>query len=149
MKVHVATDKDDTDSQTTEWKMAAFETGTPEEFIKWRLAFEELAEAYPLDDATKKHKIILNLLEGDAKDKYTTACASVDGTDEKKKYQKGIMELPKCVFNDDVNTWRRQRNYIRCHLFFLEGNFKEFKARIEELNRYLPYFPRSFLFART
>ena len=141
LKVYVPIDKDDIDGQSTEWKMATFESGTPEEFIKWRLSFEELVEAYPLSDATKKHKMILTLLKGDSKDKYATAYASVDGTDEKKKYQKGIVELTKYVFNDDVNAWRRQRNYMRYHLFFLEGNFKEFRSRIEELNRYLPYFP--------
>ena len=30
---------------------------------------------------------------------------------------------------------------MRSHLFFMEGNFKEFKERLDELDKYLKYFP--------
>ena len=40
--------------QTTERRILTFEDGTAEEWIKWRIAFDNLAEEYPLDTADKK-----------------------------------------------------------------------------------------------
>ena len=38
----------------TEWKVEVFEEGTTEEWVCWRIQFEELVTAYPLDTSTKK-----------------------------------------------------------------------------------------------
>ena len=57
------------------------------------------------------------------------------------KIQRAINEMAKAHFNDDPNAWRRQRNCMRFHLFFDEGDFEGFEDRLNELNRCLKYFP--------
>ena len=52
-----------------------------------------------------------------------------------------INQLTKKFFNDDLNAWRRQHRYMGYGLFFMEGQYKEFKTQLIELNRYLKYFP--------
>ena len=49
--------------------------------------------------------------------------------------------VAKHIFNDSANAWQRQRNCMHHHLFFLEGNFKKFKERLQELNHHLKCFP--------
>ena len=51
------------------------------------------------------------------------------------------MKWQKKSFNDDTDAWRRQRRYMRYHLYFAQGQFRDFKVRLLELNRYLKYFP--------
>ena len=62
--------------QTTERHVLTFEDGTAEEWIKWRVAFDNLAEEYPLDAADKKLRLLRALFRGEAKDKFETAHAS-------------------------------------------------------------------------
>ena len=62
------------DNFTTERKVATFDEGDAEEFIKWRIGFETLAAEHPLDTAHKKLRMIRTLLRGNAKDKFETYC---------------------------------------------------------------------------
>ena len=39
---------------TTKWKVPLFEEGDAEEWIKWRIQFDNVVKAYPLDTPDKK-----------------------------------------------------------------------------------------------
>ena len=45
--------------QTTERKVATFEDGDAEDFIEWRIGFDDLATECPLDAADKKLRIMM------------------------------------------------------------------------------------------
>ena len=141
-KVAVPLDHTDPDSQTTEWKVPRFESGDPEDWIKWRISFDELAKAMPLDTGHKIVAMTKTLLRGEAAAKYSTGYDSVTNprATEETKHKAGIEAIAKYIFNDDTNAWRRQRNYMRYHLFFTEGGYQHFRERLMEMNRYLKYF---------
>ena len=71
-KIKVPIDHLVPDGQSTEWKVPLFENGTPEEFIKWKISFDELVTAMNLTTTAQKHSMLRNLLKGDARDKYDT-----------------------------------------------------------------------------
>ena len=56
-------------------------------------------------------------------------------------WETGLGAIQARYFNNDQNAWRRQRNYMRYHLYFHDTNFQVFKSRLLELNKYLKYFP--------
>ena len=103
--------------QTTERRILTFEDGTAEEWIKWRIAFDNLAEEHPLATADKKLRLLRTLLRGEAKDNFETAYSDSSNTGlGEVKIQRAINEMAKAYFNNDPNAWRRQRNYMRFHL---------------------------------
>ena len=140
--VEVPLDHTDENSDKTEWKVLTFGQGTPEEWVKWRIIFDDLIEAYPLDTAEKKINMLKTLLKGDAKDRLNNIMTDQPATrSQENRYKNALKELTKHYFNGDENSWRRQRNYMRYHLFFNEDNFQGFLHRLKELNKYLKYFP--------
>ena len=52
----------------TKWKVLVlmFGHGTPEEWVKWRIIFDDLIKAYPLNTAEKQVNMLKTLLKGDA-----------------------------------------------------------------------------------
>ena len=74
--------KDKDSSDATEWKIPVFEDGTTEDWVRWRVHFEELEAAYPLDTSSKKILFARTLLRGIAKDAFNTGVsnASSSGT---------------------------------------------------------------------
>ena len=125
----------------TEWKVPVFEQGDAEDWVKWRIAYENLVEAYPLDTAEKQVKMLRTLLKGEAKDRFNTTYAASQASTDAAKLTSAINKVAKKSFNDDTNEWRRQRRYMCYHLYFAQGQFQDFKVRLLELNRYLKYFP--------
>ena len=139
--IEIPLDPSDKDSDKTEWKIPVFEEGDAEDWVKWRITYENLVEAYPLDTPDKQVKMLRTLLKGEAKDRFNTALAASKATTDTNKLNAAMNNLAKKSFNDDTNAWRRQRRYMRYHLWFSEGQFKDFKSRLIELNRYLKFFP--------
>ena len=58
-KIKVPIDHEDPNSQTTEWKVPLFENGTPEEFIKWKISFDELIKALDQNTTAQKHELTI------------------------------------------------------------------------------------------
>jgi len=140
-KIPVPIDPTKPEGQTAEWKVRIFEHGDAEDWIKWRMRFEELALALPLDSAAKKVKYTHALLKGDALNRFLTAYNAEKGEDEE-RYERAIEEAGIQYFRGDRNAWRRQRSYMRYHLHFGKHTVSSFKMRLLELNKYLQYFPR-------
>ena len=141
---------DDENKAKTEWKVPMFEDGTTEDWVKWVIHFEELEAAYPLNTPGKKILMARTLLCGEARDVFDTGVSSAKpsgstrattNVSEDQKWKSGIKAVQSKYFNNDQNAWKRQRNYMRFHLFFKDDNFKAFRARLLALNKYLKYFP--------
>ena len=145
-------DLDPSDEQNkakTEWKVPTFEDGTTEDWVKWVIHFEELEAAYPLNTPGKKILMARTLLCGEARDIFDTGVSQAKPSgstratvvSDEQKWTAGIKAVQSKYFNNDQNAWKRQCNYMRYHLFFKDDNFKAFRARLLELNKYLKYFP--------
>ena len=153
--VKIRLDPEDEDSDQLEVKIKVFEDGDSEDWVKWRIAMDEAIRDIPLDDGDKKIKLAKSLLKGVARERFTMQLTNLemaanaddeDSDDERDLndrnviYQLAIEELGRFYFPTD-HAWRRQRNYMRYHLFMVEGTLMEFKSRVLELSGYLPYFP--------
>ena len=125
--VEVPLDSTDENSDKTKWKVLTFGHGTPEEWVKWRIIFDDLIEAYPLNTAEKQINMLKTLLKWDAWDQFNTIMSDQPATRSQENcLNHALKELMKHYFNGDENSWRRQHNYMRYHLFFNEDNFQEF-----------------------
>ena len=60
--VEIPLDPTDKESDKTQWKIPVFEQGDAEEWVKWRITYDSLVEAYPLDTADKQIKMLRTLL---------------------------------------------------------------------------------------
>ena len=63
-KVAIGRGEDATKAERTEWSFRVFEDGgDAEDYVKWRIRFEELAEAMHLDTPDKKFPVLQQALE--------------------------------------------------------------------------------------
>jgi len=148
--VKIGGDKDD--GETTEWSIRIFEDGgDAEDYVKWRIRFEELAEAMRLTSPEKKYTVLQTILRGKARARFNSGWHSVEisaSTDkekrqklEEKRLLKGFNALIKQLFAPVESAWRRQRSYLRYHAKFGNMTVSEFKQRLVEQNEFLKYFP--------
>ena len=106
--VEVPLDHTDVDSDKTEWKVLTFEKGTSEEWVKWRIIFDDLIDTYPLNMAEKQVNMLKTLLKGDARDRFNTIMSSQPMTrNQDNQLEHAWKELTKHYFNGDENSWRR------------------------------------------
>ena len=130
LKVDVPIDHTQRNSTTTEWKVPLFESGTPEDWAKWRIKFNDLERAMPLNTAAKKLSFIKSLLHGRTLAKFETTYSNSNADDEEEKFKEALNAVTKSVFNDDQHAWRREKNHVKQCLFFFEGQFSAFKERL-------------------
>lgn len=151
-KVTLGRGEDETNAQKTEWSFRVFEDdGDAEEYVKWRIRFEELAEAMQLDTPEKKYKVLQQALRGEARARFNTAWHSVEiptnvspgrfQVMSEKRLKKGYNALAKQLFVPVDSAWRRQRSYLRYHVKFGNMTVAEFRRRLIEQNEFLKYFP--------
>ena len=151
-KVTIGRGDDATKAEKTEWSFRVFEDGgDAEDYVKWRIRFEELAEAMQLDTPEKKHKVLQQALRGEARARFNTAWNSVEipanlsqnkaQAMAEKRLVKGYTALAKQLFVPIDSAWRRQRSYLRYHVKFGNMTVAEFRRRLMEQNEFLKYFP--------
>ena len=58
------------DENTTEWCIRVFDTGDAEEYCKWRISFEELAEAMKWTTVEQKFTVLQTILRGEARARF-------------------------------------------------------------------------------
>ena len=152
-KFYVPIDKNDIHNEgTTEWLVRKFEEGTAEDYIKWRMRFDELTDAMNWETVEKKYPVIQTLLRGEARARFNagyqnegegespiTAAAKKELAERKLKA--GYTAMAKPLFLPVESAWRRQRTYLRYHLRFGQMTVNEFRNRLVEMNKYLKYFP--------
>ena len=144
--------EDPENSETIEKRVRIFGgSQNPEDWVKWRIEFDEVARDVPLLTGLAKTKMALTLLKARAKDYFQSAnITRVSENSERKSSVRLNSEQVFELIMDDVgrnffpveHAYRRQVSYMRHFLVLGKETVREFSARLQELNNYLPYFPR-------
>jgi hypothetical protein len=153
----VPIDSADKDSKTYIVKIHKYDTGTPEDFLKWRMTLMEHIKANGYEG---KYDMVMNfaqaMLHGRGLDSFVNerraqmaknkirAAKNQNELNEKQIHDYAILELAIRAF-EIQSGWRdafeRQREYMRRDLFMGKHNPEKFSQRLEELNKYLDYIP--------
>ncbi len=65
--------------ETTEWSFGVFEDeGDAQEYIKWRIRFEELAEGMHLNTPDKQYTVLQTGLRGEARARFNNVWHSIE-----------------------------------------------------------------------
>jgi hypothetical protein len=153
----VPIDHEDKDSKTYTLKVKRYDSGIPEEFLKWCLI---LAEQVKNNGYTYSPDNIMNLAQAmlagrsleaflnekhsqEAKNRIRNTRTQTEHT-PKQIYDFAIFELSIRAF-DTQSGWRdayeRQREYMKRDLFMGKLNPEKFSQRLQDLNRYLDFIP--------
>jgi hypothetical protein len=153
----VPMDHEDKDSKTYLVKVKKYDTGTPEEFLRWRLVLNEQMKKH---GCSVNYDMVMNLAQSmlagrrleaflnerqaqDTKNKTRKAKEQTEYTPQQ-IYDCAIFELAIRAF-DIQSGWRdayeRQHEYTRRELFMERLNPEKFSQRLQYLNKYLNYIP--------
>jgi hypothetical protein len=138
-------------------KVKTYESGTPEEFLKWRLTLNEQVKNNGYDP---NYDNVMNLAQAMLAGRSLEAFLNEERSQEAKNrirkvktqtehtpsqiYDFAIFEL--AIHDFDIQSgWRdayeRQREYMRRDLFMVKLNPENFSQRLQDLNRYLDLIP--------
>ena len=146
-KIKIKLDPDDDDSDEFEARCFIFETGEAEKWVKWRIQMDELVRDVPLNDGEKKIKYSKALLAGEARERFTNIVADLrhaaqggEEEDAEDTYNEAIERLGHFYFGSE-HAYRRQKSYLRYHVFMMEMSLVDFRAELLRQNNMLQYFP--------
>ena len=143
-KIKIKLDPKDKDSEEFETRCFIFESGDAERWAKWKIQFEELVRDVPLDTGEKKIKYAQMLLGGTAREKFTNKAADLRFKDDKMQpqdvFDETIQARSKDYFGSE-HAYRRQKQYLRYHVFMMEMSLADFRAELLRQNRMLAHFP--------
>mmetsp|Transcript_2824 Transcript_2824/g.7823 ORF Transcript_2824/g.7823 Transcript_2824/m.7823 type:complete len:1452 (-) Transcript_2824:296-4651(-) len=135
---------DPANTDTVETQVLKFDDGSAEEWLRFRREFDTLMAAKRMTTATQKMVHLNNLLMGDAQNRFATAVQAVPGNTAAaaaRKLKEGLAAVGVPFFGHPSSAWRRQRNYMRQYAKYDHGELSAFRARLLELNQYLPFMP--------
>ena len=149
-EIELKIDPTEQEGETLKKRVRIFETGTPEEWIRWRIEFDEVARDAPLTNASAKTKTALAFLRGKAREAFQIANGKRNADNGKvppaEQYSSDeifalvLEDVGKEFFPSD-HAYLRQVNYMRHHLHMVNTTLHEFVDRLLVLNSFLPYFP--------
>ncbi len=154
-KLKIRTDPTDEDSDEIEIRATVFDEGEAEDWIKWRIQFDELVRDMQLVTGRQKIVVAKALLKGNAREKFSNILADLAinreleveddevGAQDKNMdddFEEAIKKLGLDYF-PSVHAYRRQRNYLRYHVFMMDMTLSDFKAELRRQNNFLKYFP--------
>ena len=145
-KIKIKLDPDDDDSDEFEARCFIFETGDAERWVKWRIQMDELIRDVPLNDGEKKIKYSKALLAGQARERFVNIVADLrhanqdEQEDPEDTYSEAIERLGQFYFGSE-HAYRRQKSYLRYHVFMMEMSLADFRAELLRQNNMLQYFP--------
>jgi hypothetical protein len=149
-------DHKDKDSKTYVVKVKKYDTGNPEEFLRWILVLNEQMKNHGYSGNYKVMNLAQAMLVGrnleaflnewraqETKHKTRKAKEQTEYTPQQ-IYDCAIFELEIRAF-DIKSVWivvyQRQREYMRRDLFIGKLNPEKFSQRLKDLNKYLDYTP--------
>ena len=148
--VDLKVDPTDKKSDKIEKKVLIFSDGTTEEWIRWRIEFDECVRDVPLESSNSKTKMAIALLKGRALELFqqynheliakNVALPADERKDLSDVFWDVIDKVGTAFFPE--NAWRLQTNYMNYNLFMGDHTVAEFTQRLKQLNSYLPYFPK-------
>ena len=149
-KLNIPLDPTNRNSKTIERKVRLFGDydTSPEAWVKWRMEFKEVINAYQLNDLRNKVMLANNLLKDSARDKFqqthTRLEAENSALEERLSqddlFEKTLEEVGKSYF-PIMHAYRKQLVYMQHYLKLGKHTVRNFATRLRELNNYLPYFP--------
>jgi hypothetical protein len=133
------------DSKTYVVKVKKYDSGTPEEFLKWRLILIEQTKNYGY---AGKYDMIMNLaqamLAGRSLEAFLTERRAQEGKNRIRKAKDHTLHTPNQIYDYvifelamhafDIHSGRRDA-YER------QRDPEKFSQRLQDLNRYLDYIP--------
>jgi hypothetical protein len=153
----VPMDHEDKDSKTYVVKVKKCDSGTPEEFLKWRLILNEQMKDHGY---TGSYDMVMNLaqamLAGRSLEAFLSERRSQEAKNRIRKAKERTMHTPNQIYDCEIfelairafdiqSGWRdayeRQRENMRRDLFMGKLNPEKFTQRLQDLNKYLDYIP--------
>jgi hypothetical protein len=153
----VPIDHEDKESKTYTMKVKIYDSGSPEEFLKWRLI---LVEQVKNNGYTDNPDNIMNLaqamLVGRSLEAFLNEKRSQEAKNKVRKFKTLVEHTPKQIYDfaifelsirafDIQSGWRdaykRQRECTRRYIFMGKLNPDKFSQRLQDLNRYLDFIP--------
>ena len=124
-KIKIKTDPSDEDSDEIEVYAKVFDEGDAESWIQWRIQLDDLIWDKQLTDGWEKTVLAKALLKGSAREKFCDILLDIDinqddaDINEEDVFKEAIDRLGLNYFPSE-NAYRRQRNYLRYHLFMMD-----------------------------
>jgi len=143
-------DPKDKNSEKVTRKLKVFEDGTPEEYCKWRIDYDDLVTYPAFAKAEAKLSHLTSILKGKSRDNFNTYHAKCKAYNEEEEDKDKISadEVIRYALNDlahDIfkvsNAARRQKHYMRNCLVLSGETVRAWGKHLMELNKYFPYFP--------
>jgi hypothetical protein len=150
-------DHEDKESKTYVVKVKKYDSGTPEEFLKWCLILNEQTKT---NGYAGKYYMTMNLaqamLEGRRLEAFLTDRRTQEAKNRIRKAKDQTLHTPNQIYDytifelairafDIQSGWRdayeRQRECMRRDLSMGKLNPENFSQRLQDLNRYLDYIP--------
>ena len=147
-KLKVKTNPIDEDSDEIEVRATVFDEGDAEGWIQWRIQLEDLIRDMNLVVGRQKIFLAKSLLKGNARERFLDILADLEMREDdetqdyrdEETFEEAIERLGLDYFPSS-NSYRRQRNYLRYHLFMMEMPLADFRAELRRQNNFLRYFP--------
>ena len=129
----------DANSETHELRVMPFSTGTPETWIRFRKDLDKIVVGQNVTTGPGKYGMARRLLDGDALAAFDSA-AQESGTETNEHFTAVLEKMATHIF--PKRALAMQRRYMRRFMRKPHDmRMREFLARLNELNGYLPYFP--------
>ena len=150
VSMDVRLDPTDKHSEKVTRKLKVFEDGTPEEYCKWRIDYDDLVANPAFSKPEAKVSLLLTILKGKSRDSFMTYYdkqkrANEEATEDEKVSPDTLVH---CTLNDLAlevfkvpYAARRQKHYMRNCLSFTGTAVRDWGTRLMELNKYFPHFP--------
>jgi hypothetical protein len=153
----VPIDHEDKDSKTYTVKVRRYDSGSPEEFLKWRLILTEQVKNNRYTDIPEN---IMNLAQatllGRSLEAFLNEKRSQEAKNKVRKFKTLVEHTPMQIYDFAIfelsirafdiqsgwsDAYERQIEYMRRDLFMGKLNTENFSQRLQDLNRYLDFIP--------
>jgi hypothetical protein len=152
----VPIDHTNKESKTYVAKVKKYDSGTPEEFLKWRLILNEQMKSHGYASYDMVMNLAQPMLAGRSLEAFLNERRAQEATNKTRKAKEQTMHTPQQIYDcalfelairtfDIQIGWRdayeRQREYMRRDIFMGKLNPEKFSQRLQDLNKYLDYIP--------
>jgi hypothetical protein len=153
----VPMDHEDKESKTFVVKVKKYDTGTPEDFLRWRLVLNEQMKNHGYSG---NYDMVVNfsqaMLAGRGLEAFLNERRAQETKNKTRKAKEQTEYIPQQIYDcailesairafDIQSGWidacERQREYTRRVLFMGKLNTEKFSQRLQDLNKYLDYIP--------
>jgi hypothetical protein len=152
----VPMDHTDKESKTYAVKVKKYDSGTPEEFLKWRLILNEQMKNHGYASYDMVMNLAQAVLVGRSLEAFLNERRAQEAKNKTRKVKEQTMHTPQQIYDcaifeleirafDIQSGWRdayeRQREYMRRDLFMGKLNPEKFSQRLQDFNKYLDHIP--------